>query len=70
MGDTADEGSPSAGGAEGASAGGAAASAAEWEEVAAEWLDKAVSGAAAMYTDAIFKIPELGLQVGHIAYVL
>ncbi|GLI65717.1 hypothetical protein VaNZ11_009313 [Volvox africanus] len=37
---------------------------AEWEELAAEWLDKAVSGAAGMYADAIFKIPVLTEQGG------
>lgn len=36
---------------------------AEWEELAAEWLDKAVSGAAGMYADAIFKISYLTEQV-------
>ena len=60
MGDTGDDTSATAaaGGAD-ASGGGAA----EWEELAAEWLDKAVSGAAAMYADAIFKIGDLGQQV-------
>ncbi|GIL79342.1 hypothetical protein Vretimale_16532 [Volvox reticuliferus] len=37
---------------------------AEWEELAAEWLDKAVSGAGGMYADAIFKIPILTEQGG------
>eukprot|EP00198_Chlamydomonas_reinhardtii_P012600 XP_001701937.1 component of oligomeric golgi complex 7 [Chlamydomonas reinhardtii] len=61
MGDTGDDTSATAaaGGAD-ASGGGAA----EWEELAAEWLDKAVSGAAAMYADAIFKIGDLGQQGG------
>ncbi|GLC36637.1 hypothetical protein PLESTM_000483600 [Pleodorina starrii] len=77
MGDTSDEvagggaaaavgGSASGGAAGGGATGSAEVSdpAAEWEELAAEWLDKAVSGAAGMYTDAIFKIPALSEQGG------
>ncbi|KAG2435213.1 hypothetical protein HXX76_007296 [Chlamydomonas incerta] len=60
MGDTGDDTSAAAAAGGGAEAGGAA----EWEELAAEWLDKAVSGAAGMYADAIFKIGELGQQGG------
>ncbi|KAG2489551.1 hypothetical protein HYH03_012002 [Edaphochlamys debaryana] len=64
MGDAADEGAAAAGGGGGEGGGSGAGAAAEWEELAAEWLDKAVTGAASMYADSIFKIPDLGPQGG------
>ncbi|PNG99512.1 Conserved oligomeric Golgi complex subunit 7, partial [Tetrabaena socialis] len=68
MGDAADEGGAGVdgGAAPGLSAAAEASTttAEEWEELAAEWLDQAVSGAAAQYAEAIAKIPELGQQGG------
>ncbi|GFR44476.1 hypothetical protein Agub_g5739, partial [Astrephomene gubernaculifera] len=76
MGDTADDapasatsatsatGEGAAAAAAAAAAGGGGDSAAEWEEVAAEWLDKVVSGAAGMYGEAVCRIPALSHQGG------
>ncbi len=47
-----------------ASGGGTVGVEEEDEELAAEWLDRVVSGAAGLYADALFAVPQLGQAGG------